>query len=121
MKDRIRAVRKHFGLTQAGFAEALGVSMSAAQKWDIGDTVPSGTTLKLICDRFGVSETWLRTGEGEMLLPKSREQELSEFVGSLFREDAPEFRRRLVTVLARLDADGWAVLERIADELKKEG
>lgn len=121
MKDRIRAVRKHYGLTQAGFADALGVSLSTTQKWDIGDNVPGSTAVKLICDRFGVSEAWLRTGEGEMLRPVSREQELSEFVGSLFREDTPEFRRRLVTVLARMGDDGWDVLERIVDALTEKG
>lgn len=122
MKDRIRAVRKYYGLTQARFAEKLGVSISTTQKWDIGDTVPSASAVTLICDMFSVSERWLRTGEGEMLRPISREQELAEFVGTLFRDDTPEFRRRLVTVLARMDDTGLAVLERIADELiKKEG
>ena len=52
-----------------------------------------------------------------MYAPKSREQELTEFVADLCSDDAPEFRRRLISVLARLDDDGWAVLEKIADAL----
>ena len=117
MKDRIKALRKSLGITQAKFAEDLGVSLMAVQKWEMGHNNPSGAMIQLLASKYGVSEEWLRTGDGEMYAPKSREQELTEFVADLCSDDAPEFRRRLISVLARLDDDGWAVLEKIADAL----
>lgn len=38
--DRVRAVRKAHGLTQQQFANTLGVSMSAIQKWEAGIAIP---------------------------------------------------------------------------------
>lgn len=120
MKDRIKALRKSLGMSQAKFAEALNVSLSAAQKWEIDVNTPTPAIRRLMCEKFGVSEAWLVSGDGEMFSPKDREQEIREFVAALFKDDSLEFRRRLVTVLARLDSDGWSALEKIADALEKE-
>lgn len=119
MKDRIRAVRKMLGLNQGEFAEKLGVSKSSAQKWDIGAAVPNAATLRLMADMFGVSEAWLKTGEGDMLRPMTEEEELTAFVADICREDAPEFRRRLVYVLSRLYDAGWNVIEKIVENLNE--
>ena len=54
-----------------------------------------------------------------MLCPKEREAEIAEVVGNILRDDSPEFRRRLISVLVRLDDNGWGVLEKIADNLTK--
>ena len=119
MKERIKAVRKALGMNQTEFGKALGASLSAAYKWEAGESGMSDATIMLVCQKFGISEKWLRTGEGQMLLPKAREEEIAEFVGQTLRDETPEFRRRLISVLARLDDNGWSVLERIADGLTK--
>ena len=119
MKDRIKAIRKALGLSQTDFGKSLGVSLSAVFKWESGENELSDAVVLLICQRYGVSEIWLKTGEGEMFAPKEREEELAEFVAELCRDDAPEFRKRLVSVLSRLDDNGWSVLEKIVDSLTK--
>lgn len=119
MKERIKAVRKSLGMNQTEFGKSLGASLSAAYKWEAGENDMSDSAIMLLCQKYNVSESWLRTGEGEMYAPKSREQELAEFVADLCRDDTPEFRRRLVSVLARMDDTGWAVLEKIVNDLTK--
>ena len=127
MKDRIKQVRESLvdesgkKLSQAKFAERLGVSVSSAQKWEIGAAVPNSATIKLIADRCSVNEVWLRTGEGEMTAPKSREEEMAALVKSLLADRPESFRSALVTTLLRFDPAGpeWAVLERIYEELSK--
>ena len=121
MKARIKEIRKTTGLSQAAFGEAVGVSFSAEQKWELGISVPSDAAVMNICRKFNVNEAWLRTGEGEMKAPVSREQEMAALVRSLM-EDSPEsFRTALVTTLLRFDPNGpeWDILERIYDGIEK--
>ena len=67
--QRIKELRKMLGLSQREFAERIGKSLNAIQKWESGDRIPSEPALKLIAKEFGVSEEWLKTGEGEMFQP----------------------------------------------------
>lgn len=121
MKDRIKALRKSLGLSQTKFGERLGVTLSAVQKWEMGHNQPDSTSIKLICDRFGANETWLRTGAGEMKLAPSREAEMAALAKSLMNDRPDSFRSALVTALLRFDPDGpeWDVLERIYESVAK--
>lgn len=66
MNNRLKLVRSGAGMTQAQFAEALGTSRTAYAKYENGLVIPSDTFIHLLCDRFHISEKWIRTGEGEM-------------------------------------------------------
>lgn len=115
MKERIRELRKSLGLSQTRFGESLGVSLSAEQKWEMGISVPSDAVIMLIVQRYGVSETWLRTGQGEMHEARGRAEEMAELVKRLMADRPDIFRSALVTTLLRLDPGGpeWAALENI--------
>jgi putative transcriptional regulator len=45
---QIRALRVRTGMSQAGFAAFLNTSVSVVQKWENGETTPSGPALKLL-------------------------------------------------------------------------
>lgn len=115
MKDRIRSVRKAAGLNQTEFGKALGVSLSAVSKWEMGLADMSSAVILLLCQKFGVNETWLRTGAGEMRADQSREEEMAALVASLLADRPESFRSALVTALLRFNPDGpeWEALERI--------
>ena len=66
MEARLKAVRKAVGLTQQEFADRLGIKRGAVANYEIGRNDPIDAVISLICREFGVNETWLRTGEGEM-------------------------------------------------------
>lgn len=66
MKDRIREVREHFGLSMEKFGSRIGIGKASISLLESGKNNPSVQTVSLICREFGVSEHWLRTGEGEM-------------------------------------------------------
>lgn len=122
MKDRIKEIRKVSGLSQTKFGERLGITLSAVQKWEMGHNQPDASSIKLICEKFSVNETWLRTGAGEMLASRSREQEMAELVKRLMSDSPESFRSALVTTLLRFDPDGpeWEILERIYNNIAKE-
>lgn len=66
MNNRLKAVRNEVNMTQAQFAEALGTSRTAYAKYENGLVIPSDTFIGLLCNKFHISEKWLRTGEGSM-------------------------------------------------------
>ena len=122
MKDRIKAVRKAAGLNQTEFGKRVGVSLSAVQKWESGENVLSDAVVLLVCREYGVSETWLRTGAGEMRGARTREEELTELVAGLMADRPESFRSALLTVLLRIRPDGpeWAALVAVYNSVRAE-
>lgn len=107
-------MRKALGLTQQEFAERLNIGRGTLANYEVGRNEPIDAVISLICREFGVSETWLRTGEGKMFVERSRDEELSAFVDDLLSKEPADFRRRLVTALSRLTPEQWDALEAVA-------
>jgi len=114
MQERIKALRKALKLTQAKFAEQLGVKPNTISQYESGRNEPIDAVVSLICREFNVSETWLRTGEGEMYVQRSREDELVEFMNQLLRSESGDIRRRFVSAISRLSTKELKILEKAA-------
>ena len=69
MNERLKTLRKALDLTQQEFADRIGVKRNTIATYEIGRNTPLDAVIASICREFNVSETWLRTGEGEMFLP----------------------------------------------------
>ena len=121
INTRIAAVIQASGLTKTAFAERLNVSQSFISRLAIGASVPSDRTIVDICREFCVSEHWLRTGEGEMFVRLSREEEITKFAMSIVRNPDSEFQRRFISVLAQLTPEQWKLMEQMAHQLLDEG
>lgn len=106
-------------MNQTEFGSRIGLTPSGVSKLESGDRGYSDAVFLAIVREFGVDENWLRTGEGEMLRPVSRDTELAAFFGNL-QSSTPGFRHQLISVLSRLTVDEWAMLERKAKELLAE-
>lgn len=104
-------------LTRTKFAETIGISPAYVSQICSGVRVPSDRTISDICRLFKVNEDWLRTGNGEMQDVLSEDERLVEFMTDLMAESSDSFRRRFISVVSELDADGWAFLEKLADKL----
>lgn len=120
MYERIKELRKHLNLTQQRFADAIGLKRNSVAQIELGDRSPSNSVINNICKTFDVNEVWLRTGEGEMFLPRSRHDEIAEFMRDLTYLEDGDFKVRLISVLSRLDEDGWKLLESMAQQLRAE-
>lgn len=122
LNDRIRLVRENFDLSRAAFGENLGVSGDVINNLERGRVEVKDSMIKLICSVYSVDEAWLRTGKGDMFIPKSRSDEISAFVGDILRDDS-NFRQKFISVLARMTTEEWALLEKkvleLAEEIKK--
>lgn len=116
----MKQLRKSLGLTQQKFAERIGVRQNTVAQYEMGRNQPIETVITLICREFNVSETWLRTGEGEMFQPRSRNEELLEFAARAAEAGPSDIRAQLLSVMARLNDDQWQVLSDVAHQLVAE-
>lgn len=120
MDARIKELRKALGLTQQKFADAIGVRQNTVAQYEMGRNPPNDTVITLICREFNVSEEWLRTGEGEMFKPKSRNEELFEFATKVAEGQPGSIQSQLLAVMARLTDEQWEVLAQVAHEFVEE-
>ena len=115
--ERIRKTRKELGLTLEKFGESLGVGKGAISAIENGKRNLTDQMAISICREFNVNETWLRTGEGEMFIELSRDEQIAEFVGRTLSTESESFKKRFIAMLAKLDESDWETLEKIALEL----
>lgn len=119
INQRISVVIKELKITKTAFAAKLNVSQALISKICAGTSGASDRTIQDICNKFHVSEDWLRFGEGEMFLQRTRAEELDTFFGEI-GEGPNNFRKRLISVLAKLDEEDWKLLEEMAWKLVEE-
>lgn len=119
MKDRLKKLRKTLDLTQQAFADRIGMKQNTIAQYEMGRTIPSDAIIFSICREFNVNENWLRTGEGDMFMEMSRDEQIEKFIGDLLHGEEDSFKRRLISGLAALDENGWKVLEDFLDSIQK--
>lgn len=117
MKERIKVVRKALGLSQTDFGSKIGVKQGTVAAYESGARIPLDSVIVSICREFNVSERWLRTGEGEMFVQLSREEEITKFAMEIIRDPGSEFQRQLLTTMARLEPAQWKLMEQMLDQL----
>ena len=116
MHERIRQVRRHFGLTLEQFGERIGLKKSVLSRIENGYSMPQEQTLRLICRVFGVSYAWLKDGLGEMLEEEDEDDAVNRL---MLGQD--EFPKQVFRALAALPPEGWEALRRVADLLRDQG
>ena len=120
MNDRIKELRTALKLSQKAFGARLGVTDAAISSIESGRRNLTDQMEISICREFNVNKNWLRTGEGEMFLQLSRDEEIAAYLGQIMSDDEDSFRRRMISVLCRLNTEEWAMLERMAQKLLEE-
>ena len=112
INERIIEVRKAVGLNQIRFGERINISSSGMSKLEKGDNNPSAQTISLICREFGISRTWLETGEGDMM-DKSVEQDIDLLTRAMERGSGA--KKQLIRIVAAMPDD---LLESMVNYLK---
>lgn len=116
---RVSYIIEKNNLTKTAFALKVGLSQPFVSQICAGTKEPSDRTISDICRLFKINEDWLRTGNGDMQASLTEDEQLVEFMTDLMAESSDSFRRRFISVVSELDADGWAFLENLADKLAK--
>ena len=118
--QRLHELRKSLNLTLEKFGKSLGVGKTAISKIENGENNLTDQMLISICREYNVSEEWLRDGTGEMFVPVTRDEEIEIFIGNVLKDEPDNFKKRLISVLAKLSEHEWEVLEERARWLVQE-
>lgn len=81
LNSRIKLLREELlKLSQADFAEMLNLKRNSISLIEVGKRNPSDRTILDICQKFNVSESWLRNGTGNVFIktPSSTMKKLKE-------------------------------------------
>ncbi len=92
--ERIRQLRREFGMTQQSFARTISISRSHVANLETGGSEPSDHILSLMCEKFGVSSEWLKHGQGVFELQPRDLDENQRILFDRFLETLP-FRSAL--------------------------
>lgn len=120
IKDRIKTLRKALGLTQQEFADKIGIKRGAVANYELGRNEPIDAVLSLICREFRVDEHWLRTGEGEMFVRLSLEEELAQYAAQVLTDPDQDIARMILRVMAHLEPSDWERIREVAQQIKQE-
>ena len=111
---RIRQVFHDLGISQTAFAQKIGVT--PAYIWKIlhqDDVHPSDRTISDICEKFKVSEVWLRTGKGEPYIQVDDDIEFIKICEQINQSDT--FIKRIIKAYWKLNEDEKAVVRKLID------
>lgn len=120
MNERIKKLRKALDLTQQEFADRIGCKRNTIAKYETNTNVPSSAVISLICREFNVNEEWLRTGNGDMFVEQTRDEQIASFIGGIQSVADDTFKKRFISMLASLDESEWEILEKMALRLHNE-
>ena len=87
INDRIAWCIKDAGIKKAEFARRLNLSQPFVSELCSGKNNPSDRTIADICREFNISETWLRTGEGEPHIQRDEDAEWQEVLAQITVSD----------------------------------
>lgn len=120
INNRIDLLIKDLGITKTRFAESLHVSSQFISSLCSGAKQPSERTISDICREFNVSLDWLQSGNGEMYVQRSANEELGLMVASLMAEADESFRKRFVSAMLELPTEFWPELEKFIKKIAQD-
>lgn len=120
ISDRVAELIKALGLNKTSFARRLGLSQPFVSQIANGSATPSDRTISDICREFHVDEHWLRTGEGEMFVRLSLEEELAQYAAQVLTDPDQDIARMVLRVMAHLEPSDWERIREVAQQIKQE-
>lgn len=116
MNERVKYLRKNvLRMSMEAFGKKIGLSKAGISSFEAGKNGISDMAILAICREYGVREEWLREGTGEIFVKKSAEDELDELARKVMADTPDSFRRRFVSMLAKLNDEQWKLLSDMED------
>ncbi len=94
INERLSTARKKLNLSQGKVAEKLGISQSAVATMEKEGSTVTEQNIKSYCNIFGVNETWLISGVGDMFTSKRQKDEFLDVFDKLM----PEMQEHIIKI-----------------------
>lgn len=114
MNNRIKEARKRLLLTQKEVGEKLGFTDNYIYMMECGKKAVSERYIHGLVTEYGINENWIRTGDGEMLMSTTKEEDIASIAASMMKEESA-FRTMLIKELCDAPSD---TLEQIYSYVK---
>jgi len=100
INERVKLLRNTLKMSQAEFAKAIFISNGYMADLELGNRKVNDRIIHLISLTFGISETWLKDGTGNMFFTTSSEK--LQRLTSLFNELPPKFQDYIMVQIEQL-------------------
>ena len=120
INQRIKQIRKSLNMNQTDFGARIGVKQGTITGYETGIRTPTDAVILSICREFNINENWLRTGEGEMNLVLSEDDELMKYVGLLLKDKenfVAQKIKRFIIGYEKLDAEDKKIIENLMHQI----
>lgn len=124
INKRIREIFDASGLSQEKFAKKIKRSRAEVANIIYDKVVPKSEIIEAICEEFGYHEDWVRYGKEPQKAAKSKEEKISEMVGSAL-SGSSDFKKAVIRMIcSRSDKELEtleAALRAVYENIKNEG
>lgn len=117
INNRISWVIEQSGLTRTAFAERINVSQQHVSRIAKNGT-PSDRTIADICREFNISETWLRTGEGDPNIQVDEDQEFQDVLTQIRLSD-DDLIKRIIKAYWYMSDEEKKVIKKLIERFQK--
>lgn len=118
--ERIKEIRKTLKMTMERFGERLGVTKTAISNIEKSKRNVTEQMRKAICREFNINRDWLRTGNGEMFVQLSQEDETAHIVQDMLGSNTGSFYNIILEIAKsykKLSPTSQKALDELADNL----
>lgn len=118
---RLRELRKNeLKLTQEEFSKSIGISRSNLGNIETAQISLTERNADYISLIYGINKEWLLNGTEPVFRELSKEEEIAAYLGDLIKpNNTKDFQKRFIRALAKLDDDGWDVIEGLINNIVK--
>lgn len=120
MNERIKLARQTRGLTQKQLGDMIGVSKNLVSMLESGNRALTERTINDICRVLSINEDWIKTGEGDMFLEKSKDQEIFDLISSIMSKTPESTKLKMVSIILNYPEDEWEMLYNLAKKFISE-
>lgn len=120
MNERLKQIRLEHKMSQEEFGRKIGIESRAhISALENGGRNITDRIVNDVCREFNVNENWLRTGEGDPTIKRTRKQEIGAFFNEVMNLPDKNIKNRLLNALVKLDERDWETIAKIADNVKE--
>lgn len=116
MNERMKELRKAMGKSQEEFGKILGITKSGVSDIESGRRNVTEQHIIMLRNE-NVNEDWLRTGNGEMFISETKDEQISKMLADVLKCEDSDFKKRLIVALSKMNDTGWNALEKFIDSI----
>lgn len=121
VNERLKSLRISLGMNQKDFGERIEVAQTYLSQIEKGDRPVTDKISKIVClqnwNGKSVNEEWFLTGNGEMFVPETKDEQISKMLADVLKCEDSDFKKRLIVALSKMDDTGWNALEKFIDSI----